>query len=145
MRAGATVDTLSFEVGTGSGVSVDSGTSVCGPEGIGVSGARLFTGVAIVVANDGDAIGMSVALDGKPFGVGTGVADGVPFGIGLLSITPKKAPATQTATIAAMMTPRRIMSRSIGCLRDRSEVIFDQEALHRQNLDTRRTSLSGAL
>jgi hypothetical protein len=109
MRAGATVDTLSFEVGTAVGVSVDSGMRVCGPEGMGVSGARLFAGVAIVVANDGDGIGMSVALDGKPFGVGTAVADGVPAGIGLLSITPKNAPATNTATMAAMMTPRRII------------------------------------
>jgi hypothetical protein len=89
MRAGATVDTLSFEVGTAVGASVDSGTSVCAPEGMGVSGARLFSGVGIVVAKDGDGIGMSVAFDGKPFGVGTAVLDGVPFGIGLLSITPK--------------------------------------------------------
>ncbi|HEY1729715.1 MAG TPA: hypothetical protein VGG22_15170 [Candidatus Baltobacteraceae bacterium] len=108
MRAGATVDTLSFGVGAAVGVSVDSGTSVWPPEGTGVIGARLSAGVGSVVAKDGEGIGMSVALEGKPLGVGTGEADGVPAGIGLLSITPKNAAAMQTATIAAMMIPRRI-------------------------------------
>ncbi len=102
---------------------------------MGVSGARLFAGVAIVVANDGDAIGMSVTVpEGKPFGVGAAELVGVPRGVGLLNITPKYAATTHTATIAAMMIPRRIVSRSIGRLRD-----------HSQYLDTRRTSLSGAL
>ena len=113
MRAGATVETLSFEVGTAVGVSVDSGSSVFGPEEIGVSGARLFSGVGIVVANDGDAIGMSVTLDGKPLGVGTGELEGVPCGIGLLRSTPKYAAATQTATAATMINPRRSVSTGI--------------------------------
>jgi hypothetical protein len=108
MCAGATVDTLSFGVGTAVGVSVASGTSVCVP-GIGVNGARLCAGVGSVVAKDGDAIGISVALDGKPFGVGTGDGVGDPAGIGLLSITPKTDAAMTTATIAAMMIPRRII------------------------------------
>ncbi|MGA3037758.1 MAG: hypothetical protein ABSE64_09790 [Vulcanimicrobiaceae bacterium] len=50
---------------------------------------------------------MSVAFDGKPFGVGTGEGVGDPAGIGLLSITPKNAAPMQTATIAAMMIARR--------------------------------------
>lgn len=90
-------------------MSVASGINVCVPDGIGVNGARLCAGVGIVVAKDGEAIGISVALDGKPFGVGTGEAEGLPCGIGRLSITPKYAAAMQTPTIAAMMIPRRIV------------------------------------
>jgi hypothetical protein len=108
MRAGATVDTLSFGVGAAVGASVDSGMSVGAPEGMGVIGERLCTGVGIVVAKDGEGIGMSVALEGRPFGVGTGEGDGDPCGIGLLSSTQKYAAATHTATIATMMMPRRI-------------------------------------
>ena len=114
MRAGATVDTLSFDVGTAVGVSVDSGMSVRPSDGTGVIGARLCAGVGSVVAKDGDGIGMRVALDGKPFGVGTGEAVGDPAGIGLLSITPKYAATTQTPTIAAMMMPRRMPTFNIS-------------------------------
>jgi hypothetical protein len=76
---------FSLGVGGGSGVSVAAGMSVCGADGIGVSGCSDCTGVGIVVAKDGDGIGISVAFDGKPIGVGTGEAVGVPFGIGWLS------------------------------------------------------------